>query len=190
MRLLGFASGLFRVRAITAVKADAAKASRGWSAACIIRRVICGAFLVLLVASGAPPVKHALAGPFPDKIDAFHSSNAYLQVVTGSAGASQRLIDVMASLPSEKPLLIFSREKDSGSRMLAMVLAYLAWPREIQFETVSSARCDEQLAKIAPDSVGGVAFCDLASPSWVPGGLPLGQNGRLITLAAHEEKSR
>jgi hypothetical protein len=106
-----------------------------------------------------------------------------LQAVTGSANASQRIIDVMDSLPPEKPLLIFERDKDSVSSLLGMALAYLAWPRDVRFETVDGPRCDQELARIAPNSVGGVAFCDVQSPSWIPGGMRLGQNSKLIALA-------
>lgn len=178
---------LFAVRAITALKQET-RAPDGRSS--WIRRSVCVGIVAVLMGSSAPSVKRALAGPFPGRIDAFHSSNSYLQAVTGSANASERIIDAMASLPPDKPLLIFERERDGKSSLLGMSLAYLAWPREVRFETVRGTRCDEQLAKIAPNSVSGVAFCDLQSPSWVPGGLRLGKAGKLIALTPPEEKSK
>jgi hypothetical protein len=141
-----------------------------------------------LIGSGASPVKRALGGPFPDRIDAFHSSNVYLQAITESAHASERIVEIMAALPPGKPLLIFEREKDPGSSMLGMALAYLAWPREVRFETANGGHCDDQLAKVPPGSVSGVAFCDLPSPPWIPGGFRLGKNGKLIAFARPGEK--
>ncbi len=127
-------------------------------------------------------MKRALGGPFPDRIDAFHSTNAYLQAVTKSANASPRILDVMDSLPPEKPLLIFERDNDPMSSLLGMAMAYLAWPHDVRFETVEGPRCEQELGKIAPNSVGGIAFCDVKSPSWIPGGMLLGESGKLITF--------
>jgi hypothetical protein len=183
MRLLELTSALFRVRAITAICGGENTPAGRSTLATVIRCVICAGIIALFVWSGVPSVRRAFAGPFPNRIDAFHSSNAYLQTVTGSPNASQRIIDVMDSLPPGKPLLIFEREKDSVSSLLGMALAYLAWPHDVRFETVDGPRCDQQLARIAPNSVSGVAFCDVQSPSWIPGGMRLGQNSRLITLA-------
>ena len=83
----------------------------------------------------------------------------------------ERILDVMDSLPPKKPLLIFERETTHSSSLLGMALAYLAWPRDVQFETVEGPRCEQELGKIAPNSVGGIAFCDVQSPSWIPGGM-------------------
>jgi hypothetical protein len=187
MRLLELGTRLFAVRAITALKreTDARDGRSTW-----IRRSVCVGIVAVLIGSSAPSVKRAIAGPFQGRIDAFHSTNAYLQAVTGSANASERIIDVMASLPADKPLLIFERDRDGKSSLLGMALAYLAWPREVRFETVYGTRCDEQLAKIAPNSISGVAFCDLPSPAWIPGGFRLGKAGKLIALAPPGEKSK
>jgi len=138
--------------------------------------------MVSFLWSSAPSVRRALAGPFPNRIDAFHSSNSYLQAVTGSANASQRIIEVMDSLPSEKPVLIFERDKDGVSSLLGMALAYLAWPRDVRFESVDGPRCDQELGRIDPNSVGAVAFCDIQAPPWIPGGMRLGQRGKLVVL--------
>ncbi len=183
MRLRQLSSALFSVRAITAIRPAGLAAAGRSTPAVVIRYAICAGFVALFVGSGVPAVRHALEGPLPRRIDPFHSSNAYLQVVTGSANASQRILEIMDSLPPEKPLLIFERDKDSVSSLLGMALAYLAWPHEVRFETVEGSRCDQQLARIAPSSVSGVAFCDVQSPSWIPSGIRLGQNSRLITLA-------
>lgn len=188
MRLLELTSGLFSVRGVTVVQRSEDPAGGRMTLATVLRRLICAAFLVLFVCASAPSVVRALAGPFPNRVDPFHSSNAYLQAVTGSPNASQRIIDVMDSLPREKPLLIFEREKDSVSSLLGMSLAYLAWPRDVRFETADGGHCDRQLAKIAPNSVGGIAFCDLPAPSWIPGGMRLGRNGKLIAFADESGK--
>jgi hypothetical protein len=187
MRLWELGARLFRVRAVTALKPETAgPVDRStW-----IRRSICAGVVAILIGSGAPPVKRALAGPFPDRIDAFHSTNVYLQAITESAHASERIVDILGALPPGKPLLIFERAKDPGSSMLGMALAYLAWPREVRFETANGGHCDEQLAKVPPGSVSGVAFCDLPSPAWVPGGFRLGKTGKLIAFTHRGEKEK
>jgi hypothetical protein len=182
MRLLELTSALFKVRGITAIQSDEGIATVRLTPARTIRRVICAGFIVLFVWSSASSLRHALSGRFPDRIDAFHSSDTYLQAVTGSANASQRIIDALDSLPPEKPLLIFERDKDPVSSWLGMALAYLSWPRDVRFELVEGPRCDQQLAKIAPNSICAIAFCDVQSPSWLPGGMPLGQYGKIVAV--------
>jgi hypothetical protein len=182
MRLLELSSFLFRIRAIAAIQNGEGTSAVRLTPARVIRCVICSGFIVLFVWSSASSVSRALAGPFPNRIDAFRSSNAYLQAITGTTHASERIIDIMDSIPPEKPLLIFVREKNPESSLLGMALAYLAWPRVVQIETVDGPRCDQQLARIAPNSVGGVAFCDVQPPSWISGGMRLGQNSKLIAF--------
>ncbi len=189
MRLVELTSALFRVRAITAIHRNESGTAARLTAGSVIRYAICAGLVVLFVWSNAHSVIRALAGPLPDRMDAFHSSNAYLQKVTGSPYASQRIIDVMDSLPPEKPLLIFERERDPVSSLLGMTLAYLAWPHEVRFETIDGPRCDQQLGQIAPNSVGGIAFCDIKSPPWIPGGILLGESGKLITFGNRPAKT-
>src|SRR5581483_9811431 len=124
MRLLELSARLFEVRAVTALQPERIGPV---DRATWIRRTICVAVLTALIGSGAPYVRRSLAGPFPDRIDAFHSTNVYLEAITESGHVSERIIDVMAALPPDKPLLIFERDKDAGSSMLGMALAYLAW---------------------------------------------------------------
>ncbi len=130
----------------------------------------------------APPVLRHLGGKWAGPVQPFHSSDAYLQAVIGSGDASQKIIDLLVDLPKEKPLLIFVRERDSGSSLLGMTLAYLAWPRDVQMVIIPGTDCAEQLAAIAPGSVAALAFCDISPPSWVPLGIRLGAKGRLVRL--------
>jgi len=183
MRLLELASALFRVREITAIQSNEGTATVPLTLARMIRRVICAGFIGLFIWSSVPSVSRAFAGPFPKRIDAFHSSDTYFEKVTGLAHESQRIIDALDSLPPGKPLLVFNRDKDPISSWLGMALAYLAWPREVRFELIEGPRCDQQLAKIAPDSIGAIAFCNVQPPRWLPGGMSLGQYGKLVAVA-------
>jgi hypothetical protein len=190
MRLWERGAYLFRVRAVTALQKDTGKIADGQIAGSWIRWVLISAILALLACSAAPSLKHALAGPFPTRIDPFHSSNLAIEAATGSANVSERIVEVMAYLPPGKPLLIFEQERSARSILLGMTLAYLAWPREVRFETVKGPRCEEQVSKITPGSVGGMAFCNLPCPPWTGGGLRLGPDGTLIVFPSAAGKSR
>jgi hypothetical protein len=144
------------------------------------RRVLCAALLTAFLFFSVPTVIRGLGGSWAGPIQPFHSSDAYLQAVTGTPRSSQRVIDLLAGLPAEKPILIFVREKDSGSSLLGMSMAYLAWPHDVQIMGVVGADCSEQLAKVVPGSVSALAFCDLRPPSWIPEGIRLGPEGRLV----------
>jgi len=132
----------------------------------------------------APTIFRGFAGKFIGPAQPLRSSDAYLQVVTGFPNSSQRVIDLLAGLPGHKPILIVIRESDLGGSLLGMTMAYLAWPRDVQIVTISGPSCAEELAKVNPTSVAAVAFCEIMPPSWMPGGTPLGRNGRFVRLSS------
>lgn len=111
-------------------------------------------------------------------------------MITGAPKASERLIGVVASLPKDKPLLVFERDQDPASTFLAMTLAYLSWPNEVRIAVVRGNACDRELGAVAPDSVAAVAFCDLPAPTWIQGGIRVGTNMRLLALKLPNETSR
>src|SRR3954452_7672809 len=119
MTLQKFGSKIFGVRGVIALTAPITDGlAAPLSARMIAGRLAVGALLLFLVYSSAGPVRRALKGEFPKQINAYHSTDAYIQAVTGTPHASQRIIDLMTELPSNKPLLIFEREKDSASSLL------------------------------------------------------------------------
>jgi hypothetical protein len=115
----------------------------------------------------------------------FHSSDAYLQAVTGLPHSSQRFIDLLTDLSLQKPILIFVRESDATGSLLGLSVAYLAWPREVQIITIPGSDCADQLAKLRPASVAALVFCELTPPSWIPSGTRLGPHGRFVKLSSN-----
>ena len=157
----------------------------------IPRLILCLGIVAAMIGFVLPSVRSGLAGPRPHSVDPYYSSDAYIQAITGAPKASGRLLEVMAALPKEKPLLIFERDQDSASSLLGMTLAYLSWPKEVRFETVrNNNACDRQLGAVAPDSVAAVAFCDLPAPTWVGGGIRLGRGSRLLPLELTNDRSQ
>ena len=190
MRLWELGADLFRVRAITALPDDTGEIASGRIAGSWIRWLVIFAIFALLTCSTATSLKHAFWGSFPTRIDAFQSSNLAIEAATGSTEFSERIVDVMALLPPNKPLVIFEQERSARSILLGMTLAYLAWPREVKFEMVKGPRCEEEISKITPGSVSGMAFCNLQSPAWTGGGMRLGPNGMLIVFSSPAGKPR
>ncbi len=143
-----------------------------------------------MIAASLSAVRGGLRGQMPRSINPFYSTDAYLEAITGAPHASERVLDVMAGLPKDKPLLIFERDQDSASSLLGMTLAYLAWPSEVRFEIVRGIACDRQLGAVAPDSLAAVAFCDLPAPTWIAGGIRLGANSRILPIDLPNERTR
>ncbi len=156
----------------------------------IPRLLLCLGVFAAMIGSTLGPLRRGLGGPAPGSIDPFYSTDAYLQAITGAPNGSQRVLDVMAALPREKPLLIFMRDRDAASSLLGMTLAYLSWPGDVRFEMIRGNACDRQLGAVAPDSVAAVAFCDLPAPTWIQGGIRLGSNSQLYPLEFANEKSQ
>jgi hypothetical protein len=149
-----------------------------------MRRLLCAALIGAFVFSAAPTVIRGLGGRWAGPIQPFHSTDAYLQAITGTPDSSQKIMDLLAGLPPKKPIVIFIREKDSAGSLLGMSLAYLSWPHEVRIPSVPGTDCSEQLARIAPGSVAALAFCDLRPPVWIPSGVRLGAEGRLVRFVA------
>lgn len=155
-----------------------------------VRLLICLLLIGSLIKSTLPSIRGGLAGPGPHSANPYYSSDSYLQMITGAPNSSERLIRVVASLPKDKPLLVFERDHDSVGSFLAMTLAYLSWPNDVRFEVVHGNACDRELGAVAPDSVAAVAFCDLPAPTWIQGGIRLGTSMRLLAPKLPNDPSR
>ena len=98
----------------------------------------------------------------------FHSSDFYIYGVTHVTDGSERILRAFAALPEHRRIAIFVREYDLGSSILAMTIAYLAWPHDVQLVSCSQDNAEERLAAIRPDSVAAVIFCQVKPPVWCP----------------------
>jgi hypothetical protein len=141
-----------------------------------------GAFLF----STAPTVWRGLGGQFGG-VSEFHSSDLYLQGLTDMPHCSERFIRFSATVPTQKPILIVVRKGSLQGSLMGMIMSYLAWPHATVLITVPGADCATELARIAPDSISAIAFCEVQPPSWLHGAIPLGSTTSLVVLQRKAE---
>jgi hypothetical protein len=111
-----------------------------------------------------------------------HSSDYYLYGVTAETDGSERMVRLFEALPEKKRVAIFVRENDVGSSALAMAMAYLAWPHDVQLVPCSQSTAAERLAAIRPDSVAAVIFSQVKPPAWCPPGIPFGPDSSVVCV--------
>lgn len=112
----------------------------------------------------------------------FHSSDFYLYGVTREPDESERMLHLFAALPEEGRVAIFVREDDLYSSALAMAMAYLAWPHDVQLVPCSQITAEERLAAIRPGSVAAVIFSQVKPPVWCPAGIPIGPDSTVVRV--------
>jgi hypothetical protein len=131
--------------------------------------------------STALTVGHGFSGRVGG-VSEFHSTDLYLQGLTGMPHGSEKFIRFGASVPTQKPILIVVRKGSLEGSLMGMILSYLAWPHSTQLMTVNGADCSTELGRIEPDSISAVAFCEVQPPSWIGGRVSLGKTSSLVVL--------
>jgi hypothetical protein len=137
---------------------------------------------VAFLASTAPTVVRGFSGRFLYVGHAFHSTDLYLHSLTSVRGCSTKFTELVAHTPGDKPILIVVRQGSPRGSLLGMVLSYLAWPRSARILTVSGTDCGPELARVAPNSISAVAFCEVRPPPWLHAGVRFGSTSSFVVL--------
>jgi hypothetical protein len=139
--------------------------------------------VIVFLSISAPTIFRGLAANSLERAQSFHSTDDYLRRLTDVSDASGKILESVVALSSQKPILILMREGDGRSGFLAMTVAYLAWPHEVQITAISSATADHDLAAINPAELSAVVFCRVAPPSWAPAGRWIGDTVKIVPLS-------
>jgi hypothetical protein len=150
----------------------------------IVWITLCGAYLVI---GGRKVVRALTAGPIA-AVAPFHSTDLYLEELTGMRRASQRLIDMFAMMPPGKSVSIILREGRDYDSFVAFTITYLAWPKEVQTIPVRKENAENELRSIDPQTCAAIVFCGLKPPPWIRSGIPLGFNLIIVPLSDTEDK--
>jgi hypothetical protein len=146
----------------------------------IVAVVLCGSYFAV----GGSKVWRALtsepATPFTPPT-ALHSSDAYLQEMTGMTNGSERLLDIFAKLPQSKPIYVFIPKGGGYYRFVPSIIAYLGWPRPVRILEVQGNDAERELRSINPSSTGALVFCGLKTAGWISG-MQLGSNVFIVPL--------
>jgi hypothetical protein len=153
---------------------------RGWQG--ILHVSVWSALLGTFLFQSAPIVGHAVAENNIGSIDANHTLDNYLQTLTGLRNGSQRVDEVLQSLPKNRPLVIFVRGDNPPSDFLGMLVGYLSWPRDVRIVKLRNTTVDQEVAAIAPSSVAALVFCSVSPPPSLGKAIRLGSNILLVPV--------
>src|SRR5712692_639373 len=146
----------------------------------ILHILVWSVLLGIFLFQGAPIVGRAVSENKIGPIEANHSVDIYIQTITGLQNGSQRLGEVLQTLPKDKPLVIFVRAENPPSDFLGMLVAYLSWPREARIVKMRSTTAEQELGLIDPSSVAGIVFCSVNPPAWLRSGVRFGSSILLV----------
>src|SRR5712692_1373184 len=146
----------------------------------ILHILVWSVLLGIFLFQSAPIVGRAVYENKVGPIEANHSVDIYLQTLIELRNGSQRLTDVLQSLPNDKPLVIFVRSDNPPTNFLGALLAYLSWPREVRIVKVRNAVAEQEVAAIDPSSVSGMFFCSVNPPPWLGNGVRVGSSILLV----------
>jgi hypothetical protein len=153
-----------------------------WPWPLILHAALWTALCLALVCVSAPRVLRIVVRKPLAPVVPFHSSDFYIYGVTRVTDGSERMLRTFAALPEHRRVAIFVREDDLGSSILAMTMAYLAWPHDVQLVSCSQDNAEERLAAIRPDSIAAVIFCQVKPPVWCPTGVQFGLDSTVVCL--------
>jgi hypothetical protein len=134
--------------------------------------VLFAVFLGISVPSVVRAVFENKIGP----INPNHSTDAYLDGLTHVRNGSELFSAFIESTPRDKSIVIVVDAQSSPSKFLGMIVAYLAWPRDVQTIAVTPATFSRELASIKQDSVSTAIFCTVKPPLWTKTKTEFGSN--------------
>jgi hypothetical protein len=134
--------------------------------------VLFATFLAVSIPSVVRAVLENKIGP----INPNHSTDAYLDGLTHLRNGSELFSRLAESFPRDKSIVIVVDAQSSPSRFLGMIVAYLAWPRDVQTAAVTPATFSRELASIKQDSVSAAIFCAVKPPVWMKTKTDFGSN--------------
>jgi len=146
----------------------------------IVSGAFCGAYLLTSIPIIAPVMTAGRFGP----IDPFHSSNSYLEELTQTRHASERILQIVSTLPSSKTIAIALPGNDEQGAFVEEIVAYLCWPRELRWVPVANENVEDELRAIDPETLSAVIFWKVKPPSWMPPGVTWGEGITIVPLVA------
>lgn len=111
------------------------------------------------------------------------STDMYLETLTGTRQASRRILQALAPLASDKPVVLILPDNGVRSAVIDQNLIYLSWPREVRWLCADSPHFQEELFGMPPSTIAAVVFWDVAPPPGFPPGIRLGSTQVLIPLS-------
>jgi hypothetical protein len=138
-------------------------------------------FAVFLAIS-IPPVVRAVLENKIGPINPNHSTDAYLDGLTHVRNGSELFSRLIESTPRQKSIVIVVDAQSSPSKFLGMIVAYLAWPRDVQTMAVTPATFSRELASIKQDSVSAAIFCTVKPPIWMKTKTDFGTNITFVPI--------
>ena len=145
-------------------------------------RIVWTLVVVAFLVSTVPTVIPGFHGQFLQLGQPYHSTDLYLQSITELPNCSTRFRELVRKTPREKSILIVVPRGSARGSLVGMVFSYLAWPHPTRIMTVSSDDCGPELARVTPNSLAAVTFCDVSPPSWLHAGVSLGNNNSFVLL--------
>jgi hypothetical protein len=140
------------------------------------------ALFVVLVWIGAPIVGPAIMENRIGAPETNKSIDYYLSALTKVERGSEKYSDAFRRLGQDGRLVIFTRNGNSQSEFLGMMMAYISWPRAVQLIKVPGDTVDKELVDIKPGLVGGVVFCSVNPPPWLENRVNLGSGIILVPV--------
>ena len=94
----------------------------------------------------------------------FHTTNSYLLGTMKAAAGSERILDLLSGLPTNKPIAIVYRDDEEADTFIAFSVMYFAWPRSVQSFPVRRDNAARQLEALKAAPVSATFFCGVWPP--------------------------
>src|SRR2546423_15154237 len=116
--------------------------------------VLFAIFLAISVPLAVRAVLENKIGP----INPNHSTDAYLDGLTHVRNGSELFSRFIESTPRDKSIVIVVDAQSSPGKFLGMIVAYLAWPRDVQTVAGSPGPVSRGPASVQPGPAVAVVF--------------------------------
>ena len=144
--------------------------------------VICASLAVTFLVVGAPGIRQAWRGRFP-QIHADHSTDEELFWALEVPDGSRRLRAAFAKLADTRPVAVILPEGRMDKLFLGLVVNYFGWPREVTIVPVTKENAASRLQALDQSALGAIFFCETPPPPGMETPIPIGAGLVMVPIA-------
>ncbi|MDQ6656166.1 MAG: hypothetical protein M3Y80_10170 [Verrucomicrobiota bacterium] len=111
----------------------------------------------------------------------FHTTNSHLVGLMKSQAGSERIGEVLATIPTDQSLAVVYRDANETDIFLAFVVAYFAWPRTVRSVPIRRENAASELQELRSSHMP-IIFCGVDPPPGLPHLIRIGD--RMVFAAA------
>ena len=141
----------------------------------IFHPFVCAILGCAFVAVSTPRIWEVIRRAKLEPISQTHATDAYMVAILKVRNGSERLLRIFSSLPPERPVAVVLREGDDDGAVIAFLVSYFGWPREVHLVRVNHDNVVRQMHSLDRFPLSAIFYCRVDPPASMPRVVQIGK---------------